>query len=94
RVVTANDADGKSHIMIDGGPTDEFRTGDLGGLLEIWHDDATGPLDPSPCEDKGAGTPSIMMCDLPSASFAVTTRLNPDSISSIFDILLPPRSSL
>ena len=37
RIVTANDGDGKSHIMIDGGPADEFRTGDLGGLLEIWH---------------------------------------------------------
>ena len=59
RVVTASDADGKSHIMIDGGPADEFRTGDLGGLLEIWHDDASGPLDPQPCEDKGAGTPIL-----------------------------------
>lgn len=59
RIVTANDADGKSHIMIDGGPADEFRTGDLGGLLEIWHDDVHGALDPSPCEDKGAGTPVL-----------------------------------
>lgn len=59
RIVTANDADGKSHIMIDGGPADEFRTGDLGGLLEIWHDDVNGTLDPSPCEDKGAGTPVL-----------------------------------
>lgn len=59
RIVTANDADGKSHIMIDGGPADEFRTGDLGGLLEIWHDDVNGALDPSPCEDKGAGTPVL-----------------------------------
>lgn len=59
RIVTANDADGKSHILIDGGPADEFRTGDLGGLLEIWHDEATGPLDPAPCEDKGAGTPIL-----------------------------------
>lgn len=59
RVVTANDADGKSHIMIDGGPADEFRTGDMGGLLEIWHDDTSGPLDPAPCEDKAAGTPVL-----------------------------------
>ena len=53
RIVTANDADGKSHIMIDGGPADEFRTGDLGGLLEIWHDDATGPrdVDHRACDD-------------------------------------------
>ena len=33
RIVTANDGDGKSHIMIDGGPADEFRTGDLGGSM-------------------------------------------------------------
>ena len=59
RIVTANDAAGKSHIMIDDGPADEFRTGDLGGLLEIWHDDVSGPLDPRPCGDKGAGTPVL-----------------------------------
>ena len=59
RIVTANDGEGKSHIMIDGGPADEFRAGDLGGLLEIWHDEASGPLDPSTCEDKGAGKPIL-----------------------------------
>ncbi|MFN3214161.1 MAG: cupin domain-containing protein [Henriciella sp.] len=59
RIVTANDADGKSHIMIDGGPADEFRSGDLGGLFEIWHDEVSGPLDPAPCEDKAAGTPQL-----------------------------------
>jgi hypothetical protein len=59
RIVTANDDSGKSHIMIDGGPADEFRTGDLGGLLEIWHDDASGPIDASPCADKGKGTPVL-----------------------------------
>jgi len=59
RIVTANDADGRSHIMIDGGPADEFRTGDLGGLLEIWHDNASGPIDAQPCEDLGAGTPVL-----------------------------------
>lgn len=55
RVVTANDANGKSHIMIDGGPGAEFRTGDLGGLFEIWHDDVSGPLDGAPCDDPSAG---------------------------------------
>lgn len=62
RIVTANDTAGKSHIMIDGGPAAEFRTGDLGGLLEIWQDDVGGPLDPSPCDDKGAG-PAILSPD-------------------------------
>lgn len=59
RIVTANDAQGKSHIMIDGGPADEFRTGDLGGLFEIWQDDVSGPLDATACADKGAGTPIL-----------------------------------
>jgi mannose-6-phosphate isomerase-like protein (cupin superfamily) len=59
RIVTANDADGKSHIMIDGGPADEYRMGDIGGLHEIWHDDAGGPLNPAVCEDKAAGTPIL-----------------------------------
>lgn len=59
RIVTANDADGKSYVMIDDGPADEFRTGDLGSLQEIWHEDTSGPLDGAPCEDKGAGKPIL-----------------------------------
>lgn len=55
RIVTANDTAGRSHILLDGGPAAEFRSGDLGGLFEIWHDDTSGPLDPQPCPDKGAG---------------------------------------
>lgn len=59
RIVTANDDAGRSHIMIDGGPAAEFRTGDLGGLHEIWHDEASGAIDASACGDKGAGTPIL-----------------------------------
>lgn len=59
RIVTANDEAGQSHILIDSGPAAEFRTGDLGGLHEIWHDDAMGPLDASACDDKGVGTPFL-----------------------------------
>ena len=59
RIVTANNTQGASHILLDEGPAAEFRSGDLGGLFEIWHDEATGPLDPSPCEDKGQGTPQL-----------------------------------
>ena len=59
RIVTANDADGKSHIMLDGAPAAEFRSGDIGGLFEIWHDEATGPVDASACEDKAVGTPIL-----------------------------------
>lgn len=59
RVVTANDADGKSEILIDDGPAEEFRTGDVGGLFEIWHDAATGHLDGKTCDDTAKGTPQL-----------------------------------
>ena len=59
RIVTANDADGKSSILIDDGPAEEFRTGDVGGLFEIWHDAATGPLDGRACEDTAKGKPEL-----------------------------------
>lgn len=59
RIVTANDADGKSEIMIDGGPAAEFRTGDVGGLFEIWHDVTSGPLAGEACADTAQGTPQL-----------------------------------
>ena len=59
RIVTTNDADGKSEILIDDGPAAEFRTGDVGGLFEIWHDAASGPLDAGACGDTATGTPQL-----------------------------------
>lgn len=59
RIVTTNDSEGRSQVMIDGGPANEIRSSDVGGLFEIWHDDATGPLDGQPCGDQGAGTPLL-----------------------------------
>lgn len=59
RIVTMNDDSGKSSIMIDDGPAEEFRTGDVGGLFEIWHDLATGPLDGAACDDAAKGTPLL-----------------------------------
>ncbi|MEM1087979.1 MAG: cupin domain-containing protein [Pseudomonadota bacterium] len=56
RIVTSNDSDGRSGIMIDEGPAAEFRSGDLGGLFEVWHDDASGPLDGRDVADFGKGT--------------------------------------
>lgn len=55
RIVTCNDEQGRSKIMLDGGPAAEFRSGDLGGLHEIWTDVTGGPIDPAACEDKGQG---------------------------------------
>jgi len=38
-------------IIIDGGPSSEIGSPDLGGLFEIWEDAAFGPLKPSADED-------------------------------------------
>lgn len=53
RIITGDDEQGKSVVIIDGGPS---STGDpdLGGLFEIWEDAASGLLDPRDIADLGA----------------------------------------
>ena len=46
RVITGDDADGKSVIIIDGAPGASMAEAGLGGLLDIWSDQL-GPLDPT-----------------------------------------------
>jgi len=38
RVITGDDLQGQSVIVIDGGPSSEIGKRDLGGLFEIWED--------------------------------------------------------
>lgn len=59
RVITGDDADGRSVVVIDGGPSSEIGSVDLGGLFEIWEDAATGPLDPKTHEDLGTRRPVL-----------------------------------
>ncbi|MEO0608166.1 MAG: cupin domain-containing protein [Pseudomonadota bacterium] len=59
RVVTENDPNGKSQIMIDEGPAEIFRSGEVGGLYEIWHDAAQGPLAGLRSDDLAKGTPQL-----------------------------------
>jgi len=47
RVVIGDNAQGQSVVVIDGGPSSEIGSPDLGGLFEIWEDAAFGPLMPS-----------------------------------------------
>ena len=54
RVVTGDNADGKSVVIIDGGPSVFAGDPDLGGLFEIWEDAASGPLNPRDHADLGA----------------------------------------
>lgn len=45
RVITGDDKDGKSVVIIDGPPVSTMAAAELGGLLDIWQD-THGPLDP------------------------------------------------
>ena len=47
RVITGDNAQGQSVVIIDGGPSSEIGSPDLGGLFEIWEDAAAGALTPS-----------------------------------------------
>jgi hypothetical protein len=49
RVITGDNAEGKSSVIIDGGPSSEFR--DI--LFEIWEDAAAGQINPSLSDDLG-----------------------------------------
>ena len=51
RVITGDNAQGQSVIIIDGGPSSEVGNPDLGGLFEIWEDAAFGALTPSDREE-------------------------------------------
>jgi len=53
RVITGDDATGDSLVIIDGPPSATNGDPNLGGLFDIWHDDAFGPLNPRVHRDLG-----------------------------------------
>ena len=53
RVITGDNAQGQSVIIIDGGPSSEVGNLDRGGLFEIWEDAAFGALTPSARGSRG-----------------------------------------
>jgi hypothetical protein len=55
RVITGDNAERQSVIIIDGGPSSEIGSPDLGGLFEIWEDASSGPLTPNTYEDPVLG---------------------------------------
>ena len=59
RVITGDDMNGKSVIILDGGPSSTIGDPGLGGLFEIWEDAASGPLDPKAHEDLGTKRPVL-----------------------------------
>jgi quercetin dioxygenase-like cupin family protein len=59
RIITGDDADGRSVIILDGPPSSSAGDPDVGGLFEIWEDIASGPLDPTDHADRGNATPVL-----------------------------------
>jgi hypothetical protein len=59
RVVTGDDATGKSVVVIDGGASSAIGDAALGGLFEIWEDAVSGSLDPRDHEDLGPKRPVL-----------------------------------
>lgn len=53
RIVTGDDADGRSIIVVDGPPSGEIGAPGMGGLYEIWHEAVTGAFDPKDGHDRG-----------------------------------------
>jgi hypothetical protein len=53
RIITGEDSDGRSCVILDGPPSATNGEPDLGGLFDIWHDAASGPLDPKDHSDLG-----------------------------------------
>jgi len=53
RVITGDDAQGQSVIIVDGPPSAVMAEAGLGGLFEIWADAASSPLDPREGADRG-----------------------------------------
>lgn len=53
RIITGDDGDGRSVIILDGPPSASAGDPDVGGLFEIWEDAATGRLNPRDHRDLG-----------------------------------------
>jgi len=53
RIITGDDASGESLVIVDGPPSAINGDPNFGGLFDIWHDKASGPLDPQSHADLG-----------------------------------------
>lgn len=59
RVVTGENAGGRSIVVVDGPPSGQIGDPALGGLFEIWHEAVSGRIDPKRTEDLGEGAPIL-----------------------------------
>lgn len=53
RVITGDNADGKSVVIIDGPPSASSGDPETGGLFEIWQDIVAGEINPQSSDDLG-----------------------------------------
>lgn len=59
RVITGDDADGFSLVIVDAPPSGELGAPGLGGLYEIWHEALNEKLDPRDTRDRGDAAPVL-----------------------------------
>lgn len=59
RVITGEDKDGRSLVIVDGGPSGQIGDPNLGGLFEIWHEAVGGQFDTRDATDRGEITPIL-----------------------------------
>ncbi len=59
RVITGDNENGQSVIVIDGPPSGEIGAPGLGGLYEIWHEALGEALDPRDGADRGETSPIL-----------------------------------
>ena len=59
RVITGENEDGRSVVVIDGPPSGEVGAAGLGGLYEIWHEAVSGALNPREATDRGETIPIL-----------------------------------
>ncbi len=59
RIITGDDASGKSVVIVDGPPSSIAGAPGTGGLFEIWHDVLAGALNPKDTTDLGPNPPVL-----------------------------------
>lgn len=63
RVITGEDKDGRSLVIVDGAPASEIGDPNLGGLFEIWHEAIGGAFAKTDARDLGEAKPILSPAD-------------------------------
>lgn len=63
RIITGEDQEGRSLVIVDGGPSGEIGEAALGGLFEIWHEAVGGAFEKTDARDRGETKPILSPAD-------------------------------